>query len=356
VSAAGLHANPGLIVFAVAVKLVEFVVVLPIFAFMFVSYTNGKVVPNGAREGRESCVDAQGQAVPCCAWSPDTWVPFYMTFASITMLWTIFTVGQLRVYVMSGTIAQWYFAPAGVSNSNKGTTIRSIKHALGPSFGSLSFGAAILTLVELARNAMEQARQNSSNDGMAIFWSLLSFFMECFFQIIEYLTKFATIMASITGEDFMTAGRKATDLLARNFLKSYGVWWFPPVVMQSCAFLLSLVWGLIVFSFYWLASHSHKQGTSESIALGALSFFIALVVLSFFSSVLLAVVDATYLCYAIDKDTQTITKQEVHDVFSQVPVGAVVEQPDGGVGYGNPRTYVPPSQNPQSHHDSSARV
>ena len=42
-----MHANPGLIVFAVAVKLVEFVVVLPIFAFMFVSYTNGKVVPNG---------------------------------------------------------------------------------------------------------------------------------------------------------------------------------------------------------------------------------------------------------------------------------------------------------------------
>ena len=56
----------------------------------------------------------------------------------------------------------------------------------------------------------------------------------------------------------------------------------------------------------------------ESVALGALSFFVALVVLSFFSSILLNIVDATYLCYAIDKDTQTITKQDVHDVFSQV--------------------------------------
>lgn len=34
--------------------------------------------------------------------------------------------------------------------------MRSVKHAIGPSFGSLSFGAAILTFVQLARNAMEQ--------------------------------------------------------------------------------------------------------------------------------------------------------------------------------------------------------
>jgi len=34
--------------------------------------------------------------------------------------------------------------------------MRSVRHALGPSFGTLSFGAAVLTLVQLARNAMEQ--------------------------------------------------------------------------------------------------------------------------------------------------------------------------------------------------------
>jgi len=42
-------------------------------------------------------------------------------------------------------------------------------------------------------------------------------------------------------------------------------------------------------------------------------------VLSFFSSILLDIVDATYLCYAIDKDTQTITKPDVHEIYSKVP-------------------------------------
>ena len=67
---------------------------------------------------------------------------------------------------------------------------------------------------------MCRARQNSSGDASAIFWSLLSFFLECVFTLIEYITKFATIMAAITGEPFLAAGRKATDLLKRQVLPS----------------------------------------------------------------------------------------------------------------------------------------
>lgn len=44
----------------------------------------------------------------------------------------------------------------------------------------------------------------------------------------------------------------------------------------------------------------------------------AWIVLAFFSGILLDIVDATYVCYAIDKDTQTITKPEVHEIYSKV--------------------------------------
>ena len=50
----------------------------------------------------------------------------------------------------------------------------------------------------------------------------------------------------------------------------------------------------------------------------------ALIVLSFFSTILLNIVDATYLCYAIDIDTQTITKQEVHDIYGQASFATVL--------------------------------
>lgn len=68
----------------------------------------------------------------------------------------------------------------------------------------------------MAENVCPRARSNPNNsDAAAIFWSLVSFFLECVYTLIEYLTKFATVMAAITGEAFLDAGRRSTDLLAR---------------------------------------------------------------------------------------------------------------------------------------------
>ena len=52
-------------------------------------------------------------------------------------------------------------------------------------------------------------------------------------------------------------------LLCRNFLKSYGVWWFPPMVLQSAAFILSAAWGVLIFTLYWLTSHHTRQHGTE---------------------------------------------------------------------------------------------
>ena len=101
------------------------------------------------------CRDAENTVVDCCTWQPDGWVPAYMTLANITLLWSIFLVFEIRVFTISGTIAQWYFSPPGF-NSSQGRTMRSLGHALGASFGSLSLGSLVLTTVQLLRNAMEK--------------------------------------------------------------------------------------------------------------------------------------------------------------------------------------------------------
>ena len=56
----------------------------------------------------------------------------------------------------------------------------------------------------------------------------------------------------------------------------------------------------------------------QAVLLGVLSFFMAWVVQAFFASVLLDIVDAVFICYAMDKDHQSVTRLEVHEVFSQV--------------------------------------
>ena len=49
VSAHALHSNPGLILLVVVTKVVMTLAILPIFAFVFLSYTNGHIARNGER-------------------------------------------------------------------------------------------------------------------------------------------------------------------------------------------------------------------------------------------------------------------------------------------------------------------
>jgi ABC-type glycerol-3-phosphate transport system permease component len=63
---------------------------------------------------------------------------------------------QVRVFVTSGAVAQWYFAPPGALSVPRGTTWASFRHALGPSFGSLCLSSLVLTVSQLIRDAMEK--------------------------------------------------------------------------------------------------------------------------------------------------------------------------------------------------------
>lgn len=48
--------------------------------------------------------------------------------------------------------------------------------------------------------------------------------LDCVLSIIEFLTRFATIRISITGEAFWEGGKSATLLLRRNMLSTAGIW------------------------------------------------------------------------------------------------------------------------------------
>lgn len=93
--------------------------------------------------------------VDCCVWQTEPWVAPYATLSNLVLLWSVFLVFEIRVFTISGTIAQWYFSPPGLT-STQGTTLRSFRHSMGPSFGSVSLGSLILTLVQLLRQAMEK--------------------------------------------------------------------------------------------------------------------------------------------------------------------------------------------------------
>eukprot|EP00879_Flechtneria_rotunda_P010708 GHRR01011190.1.p1 GENE.GHRR01011190.1~~GHRR01011190.1.p1 ORF type:complete len:492 (+),score=143.83 GHRR01011190.1:253-1728(+) len=229
VSSRALYDNPSIIGGSLLIQLAGLIFVLPLLAGMLLAYANGGVAPNPAVQSRQgtSCLDGQGQEVLCCAWKPDDWAIAYMAWAAVTLSWTSLLAFTIKVFVISGVTAQWYFAPA--NQTPRGSLRRSIGHALGPQFGSLALAAWLLNLLNTLKQMAENARQENRNN---LFVQILVSCLQFLITVLEYITKFGVVRIAITGEELMDGCRATVDLLRRNLLDTVGVWWFPGMILQ----------------------------------------------------------------------------------------------------------------------------
>jgi hypothetical protein len=120
--------------------------------------------------------------------------------------------------------------------------------------------------------------------------------------------------------------------------------------MSLASVTLSALWGGAVWAGYRYLHHpggvEEKFPQSNAIVLGVLVGVVTLFVLSFLINVLLSVLDSVFVCFAIDKDRQTVANAEMYEALlgamekresSDIGggnVGVVFEGPDGGLGYG----------------------
>ncbi|GFR47647.1 hypothetical protein Agub_g9390, partial [Astrephomene gubernaculifera] len=365
----GLSANPGLVPMALGLQLLALgLLETPLLLALIGAAMNGTLAFNphradrGAAESPEQCVDAEGDSVSCCVWKTEPWVPAYMTLAGIAMTWTLFLAFQIKLYTVGGTIAQWYFEPVsaaaatdddmyhgggGASSSSadaangggrrttarrrRSRTLTALRFAAGPSLGSLCCGSAILTLVSMIRQAMEKARQERDRNLLA---ACAAACCSLLLSLLEFVTRFATVRAAVTGEAFLTAGRGVVQLLKRNAMDAFGVWWLPPMIIQSCCFLLSASWAAAVSLLSYATTWRHQahaasphQASVSAWLTALLALLAAWAVLGFLGSLLLNVIDALFVCFAMDRDLGQVSAPEVHQVMGKLPsVGVLVQQ------------------------------
>jgi len=363
VATRGLRDNPHIVTAVVGLQLAAFAWLVPCVGFMMFANMNGRVAvsPDAVAQDANTkvclffifvwaisiydivfcsqvCSDSLGAAVDCCAWVTEAWVPPYLFLATVSGIWFISAALETRLFVIGGTICQWYFAPVGTTDFSSGVP-RALGHALGPSFGSVCFGSFVLTMVELARSAAERLRREDRDN---ILVCIIVTCLECVYAIIEYISKFAMLQASVTGEAFCDAAASVTDLLSRNFLTAYGTYAFPGMILQGASLVIAVGFGCAT----WLLSYGVFAATLSANAglyaglVGILSGIISLVVMSFFAMIALNVVDAVFLCYAMDKDRNSVHRGELHAVLHEVneknqPQGGLVRNPGGQYAYGS---------------------
>ncbi|KAM3376829.1 CTL-like protein DDB [Capsicum galapagoense] len=270
----------------------------PIVVFLVFARFNGEVVPK-EKNGEYYCV-----------WKQDSWVPAYYTFAILTMLWSATAMIEAHVYVISGTIAQWYFSK---DESGPKRSMRSaLRNAFGPSSGTICFSGLLIAVVRMVRSMVDNAKQEDSG----IVNIILRFCANTLLSAVEFVNKFTITFAAITGEAYCTSAKMTYELLKRNLLSPVFVETVSTRILAGIIFVLSTIYAILVFVVVRAASHLGI----ETYLIAALAWLLLMVVLGFFVFVLDNVIETVYVCYAIDRDRGEVCKQEVHDVYVHLPI------------------------------------
>ena len=267
----------------------------------------------------------------CCVFATTGGAIAYIVFAALFMMWTLFILFEVRSYICARVTALWYHQAAGSPLPGSPIT-DSLQLAVGPASGSLCMGGAVLTVAELLRMLANAVQNEEQGPGlMCLLEMIVSSLLYLVAELLAFMTRFATIRISITGEAFMDGASRSADLFKRNLLNSVAVWSFPPMVLHLLCFTAALAFALVALAIISL----DMWGLGVvSVGMQLAVFFISLAIfwlpLSYVSCILLNVVDTVYYCYATDVDRHAITRREVHELFPLVP--GIVVQPDDGVG------------------------
>ncbi|XP_047941659.1 CTL-like protein DDB_G0288717 [Salvia hispanica] len=299
VASTALLKNSGLFGALPALTLGLVVCYVPIVVFLVFSSSNGEIVPR----------EEHGEYV--CVWKQDSWVPAYYTLAILTMLWSATIMVEAQVYVISGTIAQWYFSK---DDSPPKHGIRSsLRNAFGPSFGTICFSGLLISIVRIVRSIVDNARQE---DASGIVNLILRCCANALLSAVDFLNKFTINFAAITGEAYCSAARMTYELLKRNLLSAVFVETVSTRILSGIVLVLSAIYAILVCVLLKAAVHLGD----DAYFIAFVAWILLMVVLGFFVHVLDNVIDTVYVCYAIDRDRGEVYKQDVHEVYVHLPI------------------------------------
>ncbi|KAK6159592.1 hypothetical protein DH2020_006906 [Rehmannia glutinosa] len=282
VASNALSRNLGLFGVLPALTLGLFAYYAPIVVFFIFANWNGKIVPR-EKNGEYFCV-----------WKQDKWVPAYYTLAILTVLWSAAAMVEAQVYVISGTIAQWYFSKDDLSGPKHGIR-SSLRNAFGPSSGTICFSGLLICAVRIVRSVVDNARQE---DGSGIVNLILRCCANALFSAIDFLNKFTINFAAITGEAYCSAARMTYELLKRNLLSAVFVETVSTRILAGIVLVLSAIYAIVVCVILKAVIHLGDDAYFVAVA----AWVLLIVILGFFVHVLDNVIDTVYVCYAIDRD------------------------------------------------------
>ncbi|KAF9305449.1 hypothetical protein BGZ74_010213 [Mortierella antarctica] len=247
--------------------------------------------------------------------STDVWIlegnfyPIAAYFIFIFM-WTSAVLSNVQRVTLANVVSKWYFhRHEPVTYQSSMNTMPALMNALTGSFGSVCLGALFIATVQFAVVLLRSTARKLKGHS----FPLLVFVASCcrFIQgMLEHFNNYTLIYVGITGESLFSAARSASKVFRRTLLWGIIADFLTKQILFVNSLLLSLLTG---FSAYVFATHTLQS--PYGYVIGILSAIIPFYITRFFTHIMAITVDTTFLCYAIDLDTNTCHSNKAHSAF-----------------------------------------
>lgn len=231
------------------------------------------------------------------AWTVDPTSYIAMSFYLFMFLWTSAVVYNAQVFVISGVTCQWFFHRNDLGRSRHNPVKEAAKRALSTSFGSICLASLILAVVQFLRWVLYRLLRPRSNGELDWFSRVVLNCANFLETIVAHMSHLAVAYMALGGSSFFTSTRMIVDILKRNMLDRIVIDWAAHVVLWvwSAAISAFCAFGVYLYSVNVLLS-------PYSWVTALVSFSVAHAVMQFYSRFLLDIIDALFLCYALDCD------------------------------------------------------
>lgn len=245
---------------------------------------------------------------------------------AFVFLWTLAFNHGLAVFVISGAVSMWYFS----QNKSKQRDLKvhkmprfyildSLARAARYSLGTVALGSLLLAVVSSVRYFVAyiqkrlQAQRGAPEYLPRTMRTLVDCVVQCllgwFQTLLEIVTRYSYIYASIKGESFAQSGRLVFGLLLKHTRLMASVSVLCTTLITLCKLSICVASCLVYYSIITNVAE-FRAGGESAISSPVISliacFLLAYVISTAFFSVFDVAIDTVLLCYVTDMDENVL--------------------------------------------------
>ncbi|KAF9973081.1 hypothetical protein BGZ73_003723 [Actinomortierella ambigua] len=231
-------------------------------------------------------------------------------FMIFMFLWTTAVLGNIQRVTLAGVVSKWYFHRHEPFTYQSSKIMQPILvNATTSSLGTVCLGALFIAIVQAMVLTLRysQRKLKEHNIPVFIFLATCCRFIE---GLVENFNNYTLIYVGITGESLFSAARSASKIFRRNLLWGLMSDFLTKLILNINSMMLSVMMGFAAYIFA-----THTLHSPYGYVIGILASIIPYYVTRFFTHIMSITVDATFLCYAIDLDTNTCHSNKAHSAF-----------------------------------------